>query len=139
MSIAERSVKAALDSGYHMEKSGRRLDKNARLVLAGKVPRVQEAIGEFKLMQFDEDYEMYLALQEQLRGIREFFLKKDKTATELEKSTTIIGKLPLILKYRREVASLLDLQNESVEKADDDDIIELSTLDEVNMEEQNNT
>lgn len=72
---AKRKEQAAIISGYPME--GKRLDKNGRNFVDGKVKSIEVAIDKYREIQFDKDRETLLGIDRQIHEIMEI-VKEDK-------------------------------------------------------------
>lgn len=130
-----RKEKAAFRAGYKYEKGGKRLDMNARNVIAGKVRTVQAATAKFMELQYDEDRESYEAIKTLITDIRKLCSKQEKTLTEIEKAAKLAEKLPVLEKAKKELESLFNLRDSSHEEEEvqtEDET--LSILDEINEE-----
>lgn len=138
MPLQERLEKAARLAGYKTEKDRPILDKNGRSVVAGGVPRVNAAVRAFKEVQYDQDKETLLGIEEQMRQITELANKKDKEPKELELSVKISQNLTQLAKVKKELIEILDMRDEVVATVEEDTIQEaqLSTLDLLNMEDE---
>lgn len=71
----KRKEQAAIISGYPME--GKRLDKNGRNFVDGKVKTIEVAIDKYREIQFDKDRETLLGIDRQIHEIMEI-VKEDK-------------------------------------------------------------
>lgn len=89
LSGRERRERAAIIAGYPLESDGKRLAKNARELVYGKVSNVEEAIEEFKRNHYNERHHNREALKKQIREIREF-LESDKRVPLIEKGKVIL-------------------------------------------------
>jgi len=75
LSGRERRERAAILAGYPLEADGKRLDKNGRNLVAGKIESVEEAIEEFKKNTYNEREKSREALRKQIAEIREFLIQ----------------------------------------------------------------
>lgn len=71
----QRREQAAIVAGYQME--GKRLDKNGRNFVDGKVKTMEAAIRKYKEIQFDKDKETLAGIDRQIYEIMEI-VKEDK-------------------------------------------------------------
>lgn len=71
----KRKEQAAIIAGWPME--GKRLDKNGRNFVDGKVPSVEIAIRKYREIQFDKDKETLAGIDRQIHEIMEI-VKEDK-------------------------------------------------------------
>jgi hypothetical protein len=71
----QRREQAAIISGYPME--GKRLDKNGRNFVDGKVKSMESAINKYREIQFDKDKETLAGIDRQIHEIMEI-VKEDK-------------------------------------------------------------
>ena len=85
----ERRERAAILAGYKLEPNGKRLARNGREVVYGRVDSIEEAIEEFKKNYYDEKAHNREALKKQIAEIREF-LTSDKRTPMLNKQGQII-------------------------------------------------
>lgn len=87
----ERRERAAILSGYKYEPDGKRLDRNARAVVDGKVESIELAVNEFKKNHYNQTQHNREALKKQIAEIREF-LESDKRVPLLEKGKVVLDK-----------------------------------------------
>lgn len=71
----QRREQAAIIAGYQME--GKRLDKNGRNFVDGKVRTIESAIRKYREIQFDKDKETLAGIDRQIHEIMEI-VKEDK-------------------------------------------------------------
>jgi hypothetical protein len=136
MSFEVRKNKAASEAGYLKEKTGKRFDRNARDTMTGKRPRIQEAIGEFKIIQDSTNKEMAIvvALDAQIDNITKFIAQPSDDVNIIQKGQKIAESLPKLLENRRRIREILNMvvdEEDTTIMASDN----ISTLDEVNDEE----
>lgn len=82
-----RRTKAAEIAGWPLE-DGKRLDKNGRNLVAGKVESVETAIAKYREMQYDENEDMLLAVDSQIQeAIYMMKANKEELCTVVEKKT----------------------------------------------------
>lgn len=72
----KRREQAAIIAGWPME--GKRLDKNGRNFVDGKVSSIEVAIKKYRAIQFDKDKETLAGIDRQIHEIMEI-VKEDKT------------------------------------------------------------
>jgi len=85
-----RREQAAIVAGWPME--GKRLDKNGRNFVDGKVRNIETAIRKYKEIQFDEDRETLAGIDRQIHEIRET-AKEDKQKASTRRVVTKDGKI----------------------------------------------
>lgn len=68
----ERRYKAAEIAGFRYEPDGKRLDKNARNAVYGKIPSIEAAIETFKGLHYNSKQRSIDALKQQIHETREF-------------------------------------------------------------------
>jgi len=124
-------------AGYKLEKDGKRLDINGRNVVAGKDGSIEAARKVLAEIQYDNEWELMSALNTQLEGIIEFFKKPDKTTAELDKSVTLMTKLPAILETKKKILEILNFRDQdfvnTVEATKTEDIIDVPLIVEFNQ------
>lgn len=135
--IKERKEQAVIRAGYKREKSTYRLDKNARNIINGNVPRVEKAIRAFKEIQFDEDKDLYDAYCEELNEIKEFLRKKDKKLSERNMSLKYMDKYDVYMEKKKRLQEILEIREVESDDSDSIEMSSISTLDKVNIERQN--
>lgn len=132
-----KRVRAAEMAGYHVEKSGKRLDKTGRALLNGKYPHVEAAISRFKSIRRDLDREVLESYDNQLE---QFIQKAAEPKTEDKDwalALKINAALPKLLEQRKALLDLLNLRGDfNEDTVEGEGINELSTLDQVNQEAQ---
>lgn len=101
----KRRTKAAEVAGWPMDSDGKRLDKNGRNLVNGNVQTVEDAIREYRAMQYDEQRDMLDATDTQIQEAiymmktpKEDFCKitekkTNKNTGEVIETTRIDGKL----------------------------------------------
>lgn len=116
----EAAVKLA---GYGYESDGKRLDKNARIVIYGQNKRIEAAIEKFKELHYNQRQHSIEALKTQIEEIREFLVSDkskyivDKGQIVLDKEGTPLRELdPKLLKLAVELAKELPSLEEALEK-----------------------
>lgn len=77
LSGRQRRERACTLAGYPLESDGKRLAKNAREIVEGKVKSIEDAIEEFKKNHYDIHAHNKEAFKKQMSEIREF-LNQDK-------------------------------------------------------------
>ncbi len=112
MKPEDRRYRAALMAGYKLEKDGKRLDVNGRNVIQGKDGSIEAARRVLTDIQYDNEWELMGALNTQIEGIIEFFKKPEKTMQELDKSVTLMTKLPAILETKKKILEILNFRDQ---------------------------
>ncbi len=128
LSGKRRMEEALRIAGYPLESDGKRLNKNARDIMAGNKPRINAAIEEFKRTHYNEDQETFDSIVSQISEIREF-LKSDKTVPMTTSKGVIIKdeegneireidpkKLKLAIDSGKSLPDLIDAKNKLQEK-----------------------
>lgn len=112
----QRREKAALIAGYPLEADGKRPDKNARMLIGGKIESVEKAIAFYRATQFDEDKANLAAIDHQVQEARDLMaLDKQKAAQgdiELafvlaEKAVKLGQGIARLVETRRELKALV--------------------------------
>lgn len=123
----QRREQAAIIAGYPLE--GKRLDKNGRNFVDGKVGSVEKAIKKYKEIQYDRDRETLAGIDRQIHEIMEIVkedkikaatkitVSKDGNRTEsvdhelryklVEAATKMAKTLPELYKSRKEMVDLI--------------------------------
>jgi hypothetical protein len=133
MPLEKRKEEAAKTVGYKYEADGKRLDRNARNLIAGKVVSVENAIIKFLNIQRDEDRESLMAIDSQITQIKDFIKKPGKEAGELEKSVKLAKELPALYEVRNQLKAILNLREEEKEQQPEEFKRELSAIDKFNL------
>lgn len=84
-----RRERAAEIAGWPKEEDGKRLDKNGRMAVMGKVPSIEAAIEEFKKNHFNSNQHSIDALKAQIAEIREF-LSSDKKIPLVDRGKVVM-------------------------------------------------
>ena len=133
-----RRNRAAILAGYKFEKDGKRLDVNARNVIGGKDGSIEAARKVLAEIQYDNEWELMEALNTQIEGIIEFFKKPEKTMQELDKSVTLMTKLPAILETKKKILEILNFRDQdfvnTVEITTTEDITSIPLIVEFNQD-----
>lgn len=119
MKIEDRKYKAAIMSGYNLEKDGTRPDMNMRNLINGKTLSVEAGRKILREIQHDTELDLKHALDTQIEEIINFLKKPNKTTMELEKAVLLMTKLPTILETRKKILELLsfrEIEPESLEE-----------------------
>ena len=132
LSSDERKYHSAITAGYKLEKDGKRLDVNARNVIAGKDGRIEAAVKYYKELQKDEDYETLLSISVLIAQIRELNAKPEKNFQELAATVNLnVDKLDKLMATKKRLEELLD-QREDAPAPDnittDEDSVAVSQL-----------
>ena len=86
----DRREQSARLSGYKFESDGKRLDKNGRNLVYGKIASVEAAIEEFRLLHYNQHQHNKEALKKQITEIREF-LESDKKIPLIHKGKIVVN------------------------------------------------
>jgi len=134
MPLPIRKVKAGKMTGWSFD------DKNEpagalKKIIEGQSEKVNRGISEYKNMQFDENQEALIAINEQLKEYRTFFKSKNKKPGELKVAMQLQKEMPGLLKARDEVAKLVGLRAHD-EEFEVTDIVNASTIDKVVFEQE---
>lgn len=136
MKPEDRKYRAALMSGYKLEKDGKRLDVNGRNLIQGKVNTVEQARRVMSEIQHDHELEIKEAIDIQIDEIVNFLKMPDKNLQQLDKAVTLMTKLPTILENRKKILELLNFRSsdivDTIEQAMESEEITMSILDEYN-------
>lgn len=90
LSGKQRKERACVLSGYPLEADGKRLAKNAREIVDGKVANIEAAIEEFRKNHYNEHDRNREALRKQITEIREF-LEGDKRVPLVERGKIVLN------------------------------------------------
>lgn len=126
--MEERMAKACDMVGYKREKDSGRHDKNARELMAGKSPRMNEALVEFMGIQYDQDKELMVGYDIQIADAIELMKKKDKSDKDWTILTKLNKELPGILRAKKELETTVGFRSQE-ESSSDDEEEPLSALD----------
>lgn len=135
MKVADRKFRAALISGYKLEKDGKRLDVNGRNLIEGKVATIEQARRVLNEIQHDSERELMEALSTQIDEIVKFFKKPNKTIQELDKAVILMTKLPTILETKKKILEILNFRDQdfvNTAEAVEPDEVKATLLDEYN-------
>jgi hypothetical protein len=149
----ERRERAAKIAGYKLEPDGKRLAKDGREVISGKVESIEKAIALYRELQFDENQDTLDTVNAQIQEIKNY-LKSDKSTAKdhgkaLEIAAKLSERLPGLVETKQKLETLLqittvykpevitgtsmDLENE--EGSIDSE--ELSTIDQYHLSKRN--
>lgn len=132
----DRKRHAAIQAGYKTEKDSQRLDMNARNAVNGNVAAIERAIKYFLSTQYDEDRETLMAIKNLIMDIKTLCNKRDKNVNEMEKAVKLAKDLPGLEKTKKELQEIFNLRdNQSEDEITVKDDVQLSTLDELNQEQ----
>lgn len=112
LSLEEKKTQAATTAGYKYEKDGKRLDMNARNLIAGKVGAVEAAIKRYRELQRDEDYETLLSVSTLISQIRDLNNKPAKSTQDLEKAVKMTKDLATLTKIKKELEHILEVRED---------------------------
>lgn len=111
----ERKHHAALQAGYRLETDGKRLDMNARNVLAGKDGKIEAAIQYYSKHQKDEDRETYMSICFLISQVRDANNIPNKTLADLKTIVDMnIGKLDKLMETKKKLEEILDFREEAL-------------------------
>ena len=131
LSLKDRKEQAAENAGYKRE-NAKRLDRNARELISGKVKKVMNAIPALKKQLRDLDREALEAydtnLEDYIKKIKEPKEKKEDWDLNLK----IIAQYEKLLIGRKRIIENLNLRADYVEEEETAEETELSTLDKIN-------
>jgi hypothetical protein len=133
MPLPARKERCVIQAGYKYESDGKRLDKNARDIVNGNNPTVLLLTKVFHELQGDPDKENLAALDAQLLEWRELMHKKNKTDKEQTLVFKLINDWPKFMQRRKEI---LEILGERTKEEAEDISRPMSTIDEVNSEDQ---
>lgn len=110
LSFENRRMKAALESGYRMEKTRDYPDKTTRKLLNGGYPKVESAIEAFKGLRRDVDRETLDSYNTQLEQFVEYSKQPKESHKDWEVAMKINKGIFELLKLRKAIVELLDLR-----------------------------
>jgi hypothetical protein len=136
LSLQERKEQAAENAGYSRE-NAKRMNKNARDLMNGKVKSVEAAIPVFKSMLRDLDREALEAYDTNLENYMAQMKIKPSTKEEWDINTKVTAQYEKLLIGRKRILENLNLRADFMENEKEEvDEGELSTLDKY-MEKNN--
>jgi len=132
LTAEDRKYHAALQAGYKLEKDGKRLDMNARNVIAGKDGKIEAAISYYSKIQRDEDRETYISICFLISQVRDANNIPNKTLTDLKTIVDMnIGKLDKLMETKKKLEEILDFREDTLVTetgAEADDSVDESSL-----------
>lgn len=128
LSLQDRKEQAAENAGYSRE-NAKRMDKNARNLMNGKVESVEEAIPVYKGMLRDIDREALEAYDTNLENYMEQMKKKPDSKEDWDINTKVTAQYEKLLIGRKRIMENLNLRADFVEEEKETDERSLSTLD----------
>lgn len=141
MRFVDRQHKAAMEAGYRKEKGNKRFDKNARLLFAGAVARVELAIKEFRNIQnaSNTNFAVLAALTTQIeRNIN--FIENAKGSELKVKEMLDLNKLASglqdLIQTKVNIEDILNIDGGAATGEEEAMPEFLSILDQVNLEEE---
>jgi hypothetical protein len=134
LSLMDRKEQAAENAGYKRE-NAKRMAKNAREMMNGKVKTVEAAIPVFKSMLRDIDREALEAYDTNLENYMEQMRKKPTSKEEWDINTKVTAQYEKLIIGRKRIVDNLNLRADFTEEEEVDDG-GLSTLDKY-MEKNN--
>lgn len=137
--------RAALLAGYPMESDGKRLDKNGRNIVLGKVESIEKAIAAYEKLEPDEDKESIRGYDNMIQKIND--LMNSEKPDDLDQAVKLSKQLPEIKEARKAIQEKINSRDykpeiETFTSSDLDDVEEgdeeLSTIDRVMQKQKNN-
>jgi len=128
LSLADRKEQACENAGYKRE-SVKRMDKNARAMMSGKVATVEKAIPVFKAMLRDIDREALEAYDINLENYMAQMKLKPTTKEEWDINTKITAQYEKLIIGRKRIIENLNLRADYMEDEESIEEQELSSLD----------
>lgn len=112
----EKRDKAARIAGYKLEVSGRRLEKDGRDVVLGKITSLEKGIEKYKEFQYDENQDTLDTIIAQIQEIKKY-LKSDKSHAKdyglaLEKAAKLGERLPALVESRKKLEEILKISED---------------------------
>ena len=135
LSLNDRKEQAAENAGYARENE-KRLHKDGRNIIAGKIKRVEEAVPVFKGMLRDIDREALEAYDTNLENYMTQMRIKPSTKEEWDINTKITAQYEKLIIGRKRIIENLNLRADYMEEETVDEQ-ELSTLDKWNEKKMN--
>ena len=129
--IEGRKKEAALAAGYSLEKDGKRLDMNARDVIAGKNVKIEAAIRKYMEIQHDEDTETYKSICNLIEQVKNANNLENKSLADLKAVVEMnTGKLDKLMETKKKLEEILELREEApqVSLEQDDDTLNEESL-----------
>ena len=138
MRFKDRQIKAALEAGYRKEGDGKRFDKNARAVLSGTIPKIENAIEEFLSIQrvSNINYSVLTTISNHIDRNLRYLEVVDETklkVTEMVNLNKIAAGLEDLIQTKINIEAILNI--DAAEEEDVQITGTLSMLDQVNVEE----
>lgn len=133
MPIEYRKHKCVILAGYKLEPDGTRLDKNARDIVGGTNPTIAQLIRVFMELQGNPEKEVLAAYDAQIHEWKELMSKKNKSDKERDHVFKVMKELPVFMEKRKQ---LIELMGESAKDLPEEASRVMSTLDEVNSEDE---
>lgn len=135
LTLKDRKEQACENAGYRRE-NAKRMDKDARNVMNGKIKRVEKAIPVFKSMLRDLDMEALAAFDTNLENYIAQIKIKPTSKEEWDINTKVTAQYEKLLSARKRIIDNLNLRADYVEEEEVFDE-ELSTLDRYNEKKIN--
>ena len=105
-----KKEKAVLLAGYKLEPDGKRLSKNARDIIDGKIKNIEDGLQTFKSLHYDEKTDTYESVTNQIGEIRDFLkLKKDNDPRKLKQAIQLGRDLPELIEAKQKLEHLLNI------------------------------
>ena len=131
LSLADRKEQAAENAGYTRENE-KRLNKDGRSIIGGKVKRVEAAVPVFKSMLRDIDREALEAYDTNLENYMTQMRIKPTTKEEWDINTKITAQYEKLIIGRKRIIENLNLRADYMDGEESVEEQELSTLDKWN-------
>jgi hypothetical protein len=114
----------------YSENKRTKFDRYVDEVLAGGIGEVQQAIGAFKEIQYDEDRETMDALDEAVRDIKYQLRSPSASLTQAANKSKLVKALREMEEERKKLREIFDFREE-YEEDDEEVILNVSLLDEI--------
>jgi hypothetical protein len=130
--LSQRKDKVASMVGFKREKGRRLFDKNARDIMNGKNPKLEEAIKEFKTMIYDTDRETLQSLDVLIENIRTELKTPGKSSGDMKNKSALAKELPALASTKKQLAQILEIQG-SGDVDEEEEESKMSTLEMLNQ------
>lgn len=136
LSGRQRREQAARIAGYRLEADGKRLDKNGRNAVTGKIPSIEVAIDKFKELHYNQRQRSIDSTKKQISEIQDF-LESDKRSPLVNRAGEIVkndqGQDVWVtneksLKFALEAAPQLPLLHDALDKLEAANRVEDTTF-----------
>lgn len=124
--------KAVLLAGYRLETDGKRIARNGRDIVDGRVKSIEEGIQIFKSLHYDEKVDTYEALAVQIGEIRDFLkAKKDNDPRKLRQAISLGVELPGLVEAKLKIEQLLNVTTSFKPQLESAFTIDIATTEEI--------